>query len=110
MPDQLQFALKKPGVDLAGRRADLVAVLRGRGWVTARKLRALGFTDRELREIAELDDSAEILSVPGSPGYRLFDESAVCEISRAISLRNQGRKMLRRWVRYQRRLHRFPRP
>jgi len=104
---ELDFTARQAdkAADLEARASDLIATLRGRGWVTARDLRAEGFTDRELRDIVEHDESGGILSFPGSPGYRLFDEATIPEIERSASLKNQARGMLRRFVRYQRRLH-----
>jgi hypothetical protein len=89
----------------AERIAELVEALRGRGWTTASVLAGLGFNDRELRDLVEHADG-RILSFPGSPGYRLFDEASLKEINRSAALRSQGRTMLRRWIAYQRRLHR----
>jgi hypothetical protein len=84
-----------------GRLAD---ALRGRGWVRAAALARDGFSERELREIAEHDRSGIILSYPGSPGYCLYDESSPADRARAsAALRSQARQMLRRFVRYSRR-------
>ena len=108
MIDQLQLPMRTtgPGDTADARLRELVSVLRGRGWVSSRELEARGFADRELRELVEHDEAAEVLSYPGSPGYRLFAEASLAEIERTSSLRSQARRMLRRWVRYHNRLHR----
>jgi len=90
---------------LESRTTDLLTALAGRGWVTARELHAAGFTDRELRDIAEHDKDGQIFSYPGSPGYKIFDEVTMQEFTRCIALKNQGDKMVNRWVIYQRRFH-----
>ncbi len=96
---------ERGGRDLGELHAELVALLRGRGWVGSGDLAAAGYSDRLLREIVEQDGAGQILSYPGSRGYRLFDEASLAEIERADSLRSQSRRMLARWLRYQRRRH-----
>ena len=95
---------------LESRASDLITALTGRGWTTSKQLHTEGFTDRELRTIVEHDESGSILSFPGSPGYKLFDEATLPEIERSIALKNQARGMLRRFVRYQCRRHGQIRP
>ena len=109
MVTQLSLPLRAPSQeDIAIRLADLRATLCGRGWTTSRQLAELGYNDRELRSLVEADTTGDILSFPGSPGYRLFAEATIEEIHRSQSLRSQGRAMLSRYLRYQRRLHRGP--
>jgi len=111
--EQLELPVRQPArrrghaipCDIEERLADLKAALQGRGWLTAKQLRLRGFDERELRDIVEFDATGAVLSFPGSPGYKLFDEATLPEIERAIALKNQARGMLRRWVRYQRRRH-----
>jgi hypothetical protein len=91
-----------------GRMRDLVAILdKNGGWMTRRQLEGEGFTERELRELAENDNAIPplLFSYPGSPGYKLFRKVTHEEFARCISLRNQGRVMTRRWIRYQRGWH-----
>lgn len=102
---ELDFTAPAPAAVGPDRLADLIATLRGRGWLTRQQLEQLGFGERELRKLVEQDERAEILSYPGSPGYRLFAEATLPEIRRADALKSQARPMLRRWLRYQRRLH-----
>jgi hypothetical protein len=106
---QMELVLQpgaRDAADLAAAKTDLFEVLRGRGWMTAKQLKELGFNDRLLRQIVEADEDAVFLSYPGSPGYRLFAEATLEEIEHTEALRSQGRAMLRRFVRYQRRRHR----
>jgi len=105
--EQLDLQLREPGKNTApvGRLTDLVNVLRGKGWQTRRQLEALGFDERELREIVEHDSTGEIFSYPGSPGYKLYDEVTMEEFDRCVALKNQGDKMRHRWITYQRRRH-----
>lgn len=88
------------------RLQELIAILaESGGWLTRRALETLGFGERELRELGERDQEGRIFSHPGSPGYKLFDMVTDQEFDRCIALKNQGRKMLRKWLRYQRRWH-----
>lgn len=107
MTSQLCFQLTTPtGPDLAARTADLTDALRGKGWVKSRDLLEAGFTDRELREIVQHDDNGHIFSFPGSPGYKLFEDVTEAEFDRCIALKNQGEKMISRFVVYHRNHHR----
>ena len=74
--------------------AALVAWLLGRGWVRAEEIfesapagvvlpRSLEGAKRKLRLIAVASDAA-IVSWPGSPGYKLFDDTTETEIAHAI--------------------------
>ena len=103
----LDFSAKAAASEqtLDARLDDLVRALRGAGWQTAKQLRELGFSDRELRDLVEHDERGQILSFPGSPGYKLFDEATLEEIERSQALKSQARGMLRRFIRYQRRRH-----
>ena len=103
---ELQFEPVIPAQEPHSRLAELIHVLQACGtWITARKLKEAGFTERELREIVESDSDGYIFSFPGSPGYKLFTLVTDAEFDHCISLRNQGKKMVRRWVNYQRRWH-----
>ncbi len=103
---QIELSLfSSTAADQAARLGELLRTLRGRDWITAKELKVHGFSDRELRDLVEHSEG-QILSFPGSPGYKLFDEATLEEIASSGSLRNQARAMLRRWLRYQRRLHR----
>ena len=109
---QLELTEQAPAVPLPiGRMGDLVKVLvangGARGWMTRRQLQEHGFTERELRELAENDNTIPptLFSYPGSPGYKLFRLVTHEEFKHCISLRRQGDLMRRRWIRYQRGWH-----
>lgn len=107
---QLELTERAPAAPIFGRMRDLVAVLGDHGgWITSRELKERGFTDRELRELAENDNTIPptLFSYPGSPGYKLFRLVTHEEFKHCISLRNQGRVMTRRWIRYQRGWHKI---
>lgn len=111
---QLELTEQAQRVPLpTGRMFDLVNVLGvfggPRGWMTRRQLQEHGFTERELRELAENDNTIPptLFSYPGSPGYKLFRLVTHEEFKHCISLRNQGRVMTRRWIRYQRGWHKI---
>ena len=89
-------------------RADLVAFLRGKGWLTADALCiALGWSDRRVRKAASTSD--EVISYPGSPGYKLLEECTREEYDafRNVTL-HQADEMKARVVRADRRF--FGRP
>ena len=92
--------------------ARLVALLRGRGWVRAADLVKLDaeMDDRWVRAIAEVS-KGQILSWPGSPGFRLYAEATNEERDHAdAALTSQTERMLSRREDYreQRRLLRLP--
>lgn len=95
-------------------QADVDAIacwLSGRDWVTARDIEAaLHLDERQIRAIAEHSDGL-ILSGPGCPGYRLFDDQTrIGDADRAASrLESQARKMLTRSSQIRRRIHRYAR-
>lgn len=88
----------------------LTTFLRGREWLNASQLQdALGpeYNDRKIRALAEAADG-QILSYPGSPGYRLTREATADERDTAINkLRSQADKMTRRALTISR-THRSP--
>lgn len=81
---------------------------RASGWMTAAQIaKELGakFTDRKVRKVASAA-APEIVSFPGSPGYRLFGECTVEEVDHCIAtFRSQGREMLKRSMLYSRKYH-----
>jgi hypothetical protein len=88
------------------RLNDLLRALSDGRWHTAKELKVHGFTDRELRMVVEEDQAGDIFSFPGSPGYKLWKFVTEEEFLQSKALLNQGRAMIRRWLRYQRRHHR----
>ena len=95
-PEQLDLFARRPkapGVD------ELVAFLRGKGWMTRRQISAVtGWDERLVRAIAS--ESDDIVSYPGSPGYKLLVE---CTRDEYESYRNarksQARDMIAKVVR-----------
>ncbi len=110
MVDQLQLSLRSPAPAVTQEDvAVLVNVLSDRTiWVTAGDLalQMPGYTDRKIRAIAAAA-MPQIVSYPGSPGYRLFQHCTIEEINHCIeSFESQGRDMLKRAVLYRQAYHR----
>ena len=95
----------------------LCAVLRCKGWLRAAEIaddlahesndpaRRLHWSDRKIRAIAEASDGA-VVSYPGSPGYKLFDEASEAEIAHAIqAMCSQGKRMIERSLALDKRHH-----
>jgi hypothetical protein len=81
----------------------MIAVLRGKGWRTAKDLGARKEADkRVLRAIAE---SSEGQIISGQKGYKLTIEATVTEISETAWLKSQGKKMIQRWLAIQKVAH-----
>ena len=106
MIEQLQLdGLFEPKA-VPSRLAEFLEILRARPrWFSSAELKVMGWTDRELRTIAEEDTFSDIFSYPGSPGYKAFEHVTEEEFQRCQALRNQGRKMIRRFIRYWNRRH-----
>jgi hypothetical protein len=101
---QLELTDQRPAIALRSRLEELLEVLKADGgWMSRRVLEGRGFGERELRMLCELDSAGSILSYPGAPGYKFFDLATVQELERSRALLNQGKKMIARWVRYERR-------
>ena len=96
MTPQAEFQFQRPCKTDADV-ADFMDYLRGRGWTTARSIHiGIGWSDRQLREWAELSEG-KIIS--GQRGYKLTAEATPKEIYQAASwLKAQGKKMLRRSI------------
>jgi hypothetical protein len=108
MPEQLQFDLahgrQRPFV--SARLDELIAILEeSRRWMKRSELQGLGFSERELRELAEIDVTGEIFSYPGSPGYKAYIYVTEKEFTPCRALHSQGKKMVHRFIRYWRRRH-----
>ena len=64
----LDFAQRQEGAPVKERLTELLGVLKtSGGWMTRRQLEGLGFDERELRELGELDEEGRLFSYPGSP-------------------------------------------
>lgn len=79
-----------------------------RGWIKSRELGAVTETQkRRIREIAELGQG-QIVSYPGSPGYKLLDDCSLEELRHGDrAVRSQIRVMARKWKPIWRRMHKL---
>lgn len=110
---QLELPVRTPAPAVTAADVEmLVGVLREvRRWMTAADLvvhlgARAGFTDRKVRAIAAAA-MPQIVSYPGSPGYRLFEDCTVAELDHCIeAFESQGRDMLKRAVLYRQAYHR----
>ena len=87
---------------------ELLHVLKSLGpvWTTAGQLAGrLQLSDRTVRKLAEASEG-QIVSAPGCPGYKHFDNCTTEEIAHAADkLRSQARLMLQRSIRLRRKAH-----
>ncbi len=121
---QSELAIKTPAPEVSPEAVEqLVAILREKPkeWFTAERLaHAAGFcdivdgqqvvTEKHLRKVRKVASAAvpQVLSWPGSPGYRLSTANTVPEILHAIeSLESQGKDMIRRANVYRVSYHKF---
>ncbi len=95
---QPEFQFKKPEAASEDPGA-LVEYLFGQDWMTALQIGvALGWSDRRVRKAAS--GSAEIISYPGSPGYKLVRHCTKAEYLRfRDATRHQAREMIGRVLR-----------
>lgn len=106
---ELPLVLPKPAVSPEDV-ARLLAVLReAGGWLTAKEIAARmpeGTSDREVRAVASAA-CPQVVSFPGSKGYKLWLLCTVAEIDHAIgAFESQGRDMIKRAVLYRQAYHR----
>jgi hypothetical protein len=96
--EQLTLSYERPTPDRADERA-LISFLGGRGWMTAAQIcAATRWTDRAVREIASGSD--QVISYPGSPGYKLLGDCTAEEYHRyRLARRNQAREMVGKVIR-----------
>jgi 23S rRNA A2030 N6-methylase RlmJ len=100
----LDFTRRQPSADqVAQDVAALVEFLAGKGWLTADALCiALGWSDRRVRKAASASD--EVISYPGSPGYKLLRDCTREEYDRFRNVTlHQADEMKARVVRADRR-------
>lgn len=100
---QLGLQFNAPRRDASEDSSELSAYLRGVGWMTAEQIGvALGWSDRRVRRAASLSD--EIISWPGSPGYKHLQDCTREEYDRfRAATRHQAREMIARVLRADRR-------
>lgn len=104
MQSELNFA---PAPPADAEVARLVEFLRMRpDWHKAKEIAAaLGLPDRKVRQLAE-NSAGQIVSAPGSPGYRHLSHCTADEISHAANqLHSQGKRMIDRSIRLRRAAH-----
>lgn len=86
----------------------VIDILRVYGkWLTAAEIADIEptFNERRIRAIAQAA-ADRVLSFPGSPGYRLFRQATIEEISRAIeATEHQAHEMLKRSIALRRAYH-----
>lgn len=80
---------------------------RAAGWMTADEIAALmDTTERSVRRIASAA-GADVVSYPGSPGYKIWGACTVEQINHCIeSFESQGKDMIKRAVVYRQAYHR----
>jgi len=95
---QLSLSFERPTPDKADELA-LVSFLAGRGWMTAAQISAATkWSDRAVREVASHSD--QVISYPGSPGYKLLVDCTVEEYHRYREARRaQAREMVGKVIR-----------
>lgn len=101
MTGQQELDFNPPPPPVPGEVEILTAYLfNNPGFHTAKQIAtALAYTDRKVRQIAELSDG-HIISGPGSPGYchiKHCDPDTIGHITR--TLRSQARRMIARSIR-----------
>lgn len=109
MIDQLALPIRAPApvVSIENVRAVVAVLKECTAWLTAEQIATqTGFSDRKVRLVAAAA-MPQIVSFPGSPGYRLFEHCTIEEINHCIeSFESQGRDMLKRAVLYRQAYHR----
>lgn len=107
MDEQLGLTFERPRIEDPAI-ADFVEFLRGRGWMTARTItEETRWNDRTVRHLAS--ESDEVISYPGSPGYKLLADCTREEYERYRNARrSQARDMLSKVIRTDRIFFRRP--
>lgn len=107
MIDQLALPIRTPASSVSADDVEHLLGQFGEGWRTAQDIAlVLTWTDRKVRAVASAA-MPQIVSYPGSPGYRLFEHCTIEEINHCIeSFESQGRDMLKRAVLYRQAYHR----
>jgi hypothetical protein len=108
--DQVEYLEKDFAPDFSQEDLDrVVAYLRGKGWVPRHQIEAdLGMNERRVRLVAEHSDG-EILSGPGTPGYKLFTRSTTyADVDLCTrTIESQIKRMMTRLSSIRRRHHRY---
>ena len=98
MLEQLPLSFSRPRPPVV-EVAKLEDFLRGKGWLTRREISAAtGWNERVVRELASTSD--QVISFPGSPGYKLLGECTRDEYEDyRKARRSQARDMIGKVVR-----------
>lgn len=107
MTAQLDLPIEEKAPSVTPAEIDLMlTALRGKGWRKSEQLGAKTWDEkRKLRAIAAAADG-RIVSWPGSPGYKLFDECTPEEFLRGDNAtRSAVRKIESKWIRILQRMH-----
>ena len=112
--DESPLDLPEPEISVE-QVAELLAVLakgpadpEAKGWMTAAEIapQIPDTTEREVRKIASAA-CPQVVSFPGSRGYKLWQDCSVEEIAHCIeAFKSQARDMLKRAVVYRQAYHR----
>jgi hypothetical protein len=107
MSEQIPLSFDKPKAAAPGVR-QLEDFLRGKGWIYRREISArLGWSERTVRELAAASD--EVISYPGSPGYKLMADCTREEYDHYRNARrSQVRGMISKLLRTDRRFFAHP--
>ncbi len=102
---ELPIAEKAPKIS-EGEIVAMMNTLHGRGWQKSSQLGAKTWDQkRRLRAIANASNG-RIVSWPGSPGYKLFDECTPEDFLRGDNAtRSAVRELLGKWKRILKRMH-----
>lgn len=116
MPEAVQATLDLREASKAPAVTDaeidrLVSILHAhQGWITRRALAdSFGGGDKAERQIRAIAEAAapDVVSYPGSPGYRHWDHCTVAEIDRAIeTFESSAKKLLQRAHQYRKAYYR----
>lgn len=103
---QLDLLSEKAPKISEGEIVTMMNALHGKGWQKSGQLGAKTPDEkRRLRAISEASNG-RIVSWPGSPGYKLFDECTAEDFLRGDNAtRSAARKMLAKWAAILRRMH-----
>src|SRR4051794_5709140 len=96
--EQLPLTFARPRAPAVGVQ-QLEAFLRGQGWLTRKQISAAtGWDERTVRELASVSD--QVISFPGSPGYKLISECTREEYENYRNARrSQARDMIGKVIR-----------
>ena len=105
MTEQLEMRFGTRKVQPAQLARDLIEALEGRGWVQSAVLcHRLKWSERMVRAAAEAANG-DVLSGPGSPGYKLTKYATPEDMRSVATLESQAKRMLARATAIRRKWH-----